>query len=66
MEGAIRDRVEVNRSEAGALAVVEVLRELACVPTVQHTMHARLEARPRGDVVEFFLIEERFVIVARW
>jgi len=46
MERAIRDRVEVNGSEAGGLTVVEVLRELACIPTVQHATHARLEARP--------------------
>ena len=65
MEGAVRDRVEVNGSEASGLAVMKVLRELACIPTVEHATHARLEARPRGDVVEFFLIEERFVIVAR-
>ena len=65
MERAIRDRVEVNGTEAGGLTVVEVLRELACIPTVEHATHARLEACPRGDVVELFLIEQRFVIVAR-
>lgn len=50
MKRSVGHWIEVNGRQCMRSAVVKVLRQLARVPTVQHTAYTGLESSPVGDV----------------